>query len=137
MAGCPATWSASSTSPGCSTGSSGTTRTVGYSKVLDLVVIACSAPIDGRITHAALCREVTRRTAHGVDLTLPSKFTVPDRSSWASGYLKEAKQARGLDERYRTLKGAEPLADRFISPCSATESGTAVGRTQLMGGSSS
>lgn len=105
--------------------------------LVDVVVIACSAPIDDRITHAALCREVARRTAHGVDLTLPSKFTVPDRSSWASGYLKEAKQARGLDERYRTLKGAEPLADRFISPSSATESGTAVGRTQLMEGSSS
>lgn len=84
--------------------------------LVDLVVIACSAQIDGRTTHTALRREVTRRTSNGVDLVLPSKFTIPDRRSWTSGYRAEAKRARGLDNRYRALEQAEQLAEQFITP---------------------
>lgn len=84
--------------------------------LIDLIVIACSATLDGPTTHAALRREVARRTVNGVHLTLPRTFTVPDRRSWSSGYVAEAKRTRGFDERYRTLEKAEPVADRFVSP---------------------
>lgn len=52
---------------------------------------------------------------------LPDRFTLPDRRSWASGYLAEAKRARGLGERYRTLDQAEAFAERFISPLLADD----------------
>lgn len=71
--------------------------------------------------HSALHREVARRTANGVDLTLPNTFTIPDRHSWEPGYRKKAARARGLEKRYRTLTGAEPLADQFLSPLLANE----------------
>lgn len=92
-----------------------------HKDLVDLVVIASSSTLDGRTTHTALRREVTRRTAAGVELSLPTVFTVPDRRSWTSGYRAEAANARQLDNRYRTLKDAEELADRFVTPLLADE----------------
>lgn len=92
-----------------------------HKDLVDLLVIASSATLDGRTAHTALRREVHRRTAAGVDLTLPTVFTIPDRRSWDGGYRAEAANARRLDARYRTLKDAEQLADRFISPLLADQ----------------
>lgn len=92
-----------------------------YRDLVDLVIIACSSDIGGRITHQALRAEVQRRNAQGiVQITLPGQFTVP-ADTWSSGYAKAAKDALHLDERYRTLRGATPLADRFVSPLLAAD----------------
>lgn len=93
-----------------------------YRDLVDLIVIATSAELDGLTAHTALRKEVQRRIEAGVvvDLRLPERFTVPDRK-WASGYAKAAKSARGLDTRFRTLRDTEPFADRFISPLLAPQ----------------
>lgn len=92
-----------------------------YKDLVDLVIIATSETLDGRITHRALHREVDRRTTAGVDLTLPTTFTIPDRTSWEPGYNAEAAKAPHLGRQYRTLGQTEDLAARFISPLLAEQ----------------
>lgn len=87
-----------------------------YKDLVDLIVIATSANLDGHTITAALHAEVMRRQAAGTDVTLPAVFTVPDRISWEPGYLAEAKRAHSLVPEYRVLGGAERLASRFVTP---------------------
>jgi predicted nucleotidyltransferase component of viral defense system len=86
-----------------------------FKDLIDLVLIAVNSTLDGATTHTALHREVRRRQAAGTHLVLPETFTVPD-PAWTSGYGAEARNARDLPAEYRTLDGARPLADAFISP---------------------
>jgi hypothetical protein len=80
-----------------------------------LVFIAHNSTVHGPTTYAALHAEVERRTTAGTHLVLPDSFTVPG-PAWTSGYRAEAAKAHQLPADYRTLGGAVPLADCFISP---------------------
>jgi predicted nucleotidyltransferase component of viral defense system len=86
-----------------------------YKDLVDLVLIAHQSTLNGAIAHEALHAEVRRRRAAGTHLIIPGTFTVPS-AAWATGYRAEAAKARELPIEYRTLDGATPLADTFISP---------------------
>jgi len=86
-----------------------------FKDLVDLVLIAHRATMDGPVTHATLHAEVLRRHAAGTHLVLPSSFAVPD-PVWTTGYRAEAAKARDLPDAYRTLDGATPLADAFVTP---------------------
>ncbi|MFC0108967.1 nucleotidyl transferase AbiEii/AbiGii toxin family protein [Kibdelosporangium aridum] len=86
-----------------------------FKDLVDLMVIAVKSPVDGSTTHAALHAEVDRRRAAGTHLVLPEKFVVPD-PSWTAGYRAAAVRAYELPSEYRTLGGAMPLAEAFVTP---------------------
>lgn len=86
-----------------------------FKDLIDLVLIALNSTVDGPTTHTALHREVRRRQAAGTHLVIPEAFTVPD-PVWTSGYGAEARNARDLPTEFRTLAGATPVADAFITP---------------------
>lgn len=86
-----------------------------FKDLVDLVLIALRSTVRGPVAHTALVSEVHRRRAAGTHLELPATFTVPD-PAWTSGYHAEAAKARDLPAEYRTLTGATPLAEAFVSP---------------------
>lgn len=86
-----------------------------FKDLVDLVLIARKSALNGELTHAALHAEVHRRQAAGTHLVLPPTFTVPDRS-WVAGYRTQAIKTHELPADYRTLEGATPLANAFITP---------------------
>lgn len=86
-----------------------------FKDLVDLVLIACNSTVDGATTHQALHAEVRRRTAAGTHLELPAGFAVPD-PSWVAGYRAEAAKTTELRAEHRTLAGATPLADAFVTP---------------------
>jgi predicted nucleotidyltransferase component of viral defense system len=86
-----------------------------FKDLVDLMLIAHNSTMDGQVTHAALHTEVLRRRSAGTHLVLPEAFTVPD-PSWSTGYRAEAAKAHELPADLRTLDGATPLADTFITP---------------------
>lgn len=86
-----------------------------FKDLVDLMLIAHHSSLDGSTTQKALHTEVRRRQAAGTRLILPEIFTVPD-PSWTGGYRAEAAKAHDLPVQFRTLNGAVPLADAFISP---------------------
>lgn len=86
-----------------------------FKDLVDLVLIARNSTLSGELTHAALHSEVRRRNDAGGHLILPPAFTVPG-PAWVSGYGAQASKTHGVPSEYRTLEGATPLADAFISP---------------------
>jgi predicted nucleotidyltransferase component of viral defense system len=86
-----------------------------FKDLVDLVLIALNSPVRAGAAHAALHREVARRRAAGTRLLLPERFEVPD-PAWIAGYRASATGARDLPDDYRTLAGATPVADAFVSP---------------------
>lgn len=86
-----------------------------FKDLVDLVLIARNSRLDGATTHRALHAEVCRRTSAGTHLTLPAEFAVPG-PAWVSGYGAEAAKTKELSAEHRTLEGATPLADAFITP---------------------
>ncbi|GAB3504457.1 nucleotidyl transferase AbiEii/AbiGii toxin family protein [Amycolatopsis cihanbeyliensis] len=86
-----------------------------FKDLVDLVLIANKSSLSGTVTHAALHAEVHRRQAAGTQLVLPETFVVPS-PVWPAGYRAEAAKAHELPMPFRTMDGATPLADAFISP---------------------
>lgn len=82
--------------------------------LIDLVLIALKEPIDGQELQAALCSEIRRRRALGIELTLPAKFVLPDQS-WESRYRKDAAKLPDL-EGHRTVEAATELISAFLNP---------------------
>lgn len=91
-----------------------------YKDLVDLVLIAHNSSLNGATAHAALHAEVRRRQDMGTHLVLPPAFVVPG-PAWTAGYRAEAAKTQELPADYRTLDGATPLADAFISPLLAPE----------------
>ncbi|ASR39129.1 hypothetical protein BAY61_09470 [Prauserella marina] len=87
-----------------------------YKDLVDLVLVALRAELEGASTHEALHSEVSRRKAIGTEVELPSLFTVPDRASWERGYRAQVRTVSALSNRYRTLADCEPLLRRLIDP---------------------
>jgi len=83
-----------------------------YKDLVDLVAIILAAPVDAEPQLIALQSEASRR-----GLRLPTRFDVPDRRLWESGYRAEARRsllrtARTLDEALAIVRPfAEPLLD--------------------------
>ncbi|MEU3275038.1 nucleotidyl transferase AbiEii/AbiGii toxin family protein [Saccharomonospora sp. NPDC006951] len=87
-----------------------------YKDLVDLVLVALRAELEGEPTHEALHSEVSRRRAAGTHVELPSLFTVPDRASWTRGYHAQARAVPALLDGHRTLADCEPLLRRLIDP---------------------
>lgn len=86
-----------------------------YRDLVDLVLIALRESMHGRELQAAISHEHNRRRDAGTDLELPAVFTVPEPTSWAIGYEREAGNLDALAS-CRTLPQATELMDRFLSP---------------------
>lgn len=86
-----------------------------FKDLVDLVVIAHNATPSGKLTHTALHAEVSRRRRVGGHVTLPPTFEIPD-PSWVGGYSAQAAKIHDLPPDCRTLAGATPVADAFITP---------------------
>lgn len=86
-----------------------------FKDLVDLMVIAHNATPSGELTHAALHAEVRRRRHAGGHVPLPAAFEIPD-PSWVGGYSTQAAKVHDLPPDCRTLAGAMPLADAFITP---------------------
>lgn len=86
-----------------------------FKDLIDLVVIAHNATPNGKITHTALHAEARRRQRGGGHVSLPATFEIPD-PSWVSGYGTQAAKIHDLPPDCRTLAGATPVADAFITP---------------------
>jgi hypothetical protein len=86
-----------------------------FKDLVDLVVIAHNATPSGELTHAALHAEVRRRRRAGGHVPLPAAFEIPD-PSWAGGYGTQAARIHDLPSDCRSLTGAIPVADAFITP---------------------
>ncbi|MFF5986984.1 nucleotidyl transferase AbiEii/AbiGii toxin family protein [Prauserella flavalba] len=84
--------------------------------LVDLVLVALRAELDGATTHAALHAEVDRRRAADVDITLPPQFEIPERASWASGYQAAVRSTPALTKQYPTLQDCEPLMAELVTP---------------------
>jgi hypothetical protein len=89
-----------------------------YKDLIDLVAIVSSASVSAKEQWAALTSEARRR-----GITLPPRFTVPDRELWERGYAAQAK--RSLLTYARTLDQAIDLVGPFVNPLLE---GTARGR---------
>ncbi|OQO92947.1 hypothetical protein B1813_12585 [Saccharomonospora piscinae] len=87
-----------------------------YKDLVDLVLMASRAELDGTGTHAALHTEVERRSAAGVEITLPQQFEIPERTSWSRGYRTVARITPALTTAFHTLDGCEPLMHEFVTP---------------------
>lgn len=88
-----------------------------FRDLVDLVAITTSAPLAADELIQAVASEARRR-----QLTLPTKFDVPDRAIWEKGYSAEA--ARSLLSSADTLDEALAIVGPFIDPVLA---GTARG----------
>lgn len=86
-----------------------------FRDLVDIALIALRETVDGQQLRAAVRSEHDRRVALGTAVELPDTFVVPNRSTWLSGYAREAARVPGL-EQYRTLDAAVALADVFLSP---------------------
>lgn len=86
-----------------------------FKDLVDLMVIAHNATPSGELTHTALLAEVRRRQRAGGHVPLPVAFEIPD-PSWTGGYGTQAAKIHDLPPNYRTLAGASPVADAFITP---------------------
>ena len=86
-----------------------------FKDLVDLVVIAHNAKPSGELTHAALHAEVRRRRHAGGHVSLPTTFEIPD-PSWVGGYGAQAARIHELPPGCRTLTGAMPVAEAFVTP---------------------
>jgi len=80
-----------------------------YRDLVDLVAIATSASVQAGPQITALASEAQRR-----NITLPSRFDVPDRELWERGYAAEA--ARSLLPIAPTLDEALAVVRPFLDP---------------------
>lgn len=80
-----------------------------YKDLVDLVAIVSEASVIATAQMAALASEAKRR-----NVTLPQRFSVPDRELWKHGYAAEAK--RSLLDTALTLDDAMAVARPFIDP---------------------
>jgi len=80
-----------------------------YKDLVDLVAIVLAASVDARSQAKALRSEAQRR-----GLTLPTRFAVPDRGLWESGYAAEAR--RSLLPIAGTLDEALAVIGPFLQP---------------------
>lgn len=80
-----------------------------YRDLVDLVAIAIEASVEAKPQKKALASEAERR-----GITLPSRFTVPDRDLWERGYAAEA--GRSLLPEARTLDEAMVVVGAFLDP---------------------
>lgn len=88
-----------------------------FKDLVDLVAMATTVQLAADAQRRALMSEVARR-----DLSLPTRFDVPDRALWKAGYAAEARRAVGLPARAldEALAVVRPLLDPVLD-------GTAVG----------
>ena len=89
-----------------------------YRDLVDLVAIVTTADIGAEPQMAALTAEAAQR-----GITLPARFTVPDRNLWLRGYAAAA--AGSLLRHGHSLDDALGIVRPFIDPLL---SGTAAGR---------
>ena len=87
-----------------------------FRDLVDLVAIVTSAPIKASDQRDALVSEFARRR-----IELPTRFAVPDRALWESGYVREA--ARSLLAGARSLDDALDTVAPFLDPLLAGRSG--------------
>lgn len=80
-----------------------------YRDLVDLVAIVMGATVDAAGQLTALASESRRRS-----ITLPARFTVPDRPLWERGYAAEAR--RSLLPKGRTLDEALVVVRPFLDP---------------------
>jgi hypothetical protein len=80
-----------------------------YKDLVDLVAIASQATVEAESQRAALGSEADRR-----GITLPKKFSVPDRELWEKGYAAEAR--RSLLDTALTLNEALAVVAPFLNP---------------------
>jgi hypothetical protein len=89
-----------------------------YRDLVDLVAIAIGASVEAEPQMTALASEADRR-----GITLPSRFSVPDRGLWEPGYAAETR--RSLLPVAPTLDEALAIVAPFLDPLLA---GSAAGR---------
>lgn len=80
-----------------------------YKDLVDLVAIVSQAKVEAETQRAALDSEADRR-----GITLPTKFSVPDRELWEKGYAAEAR--RSLLGMALTLDEALAVVAPFLNP---------------------
>lgn len=80
-----------------------------YKDLVDIVAIVISASVDAAPQLTALRSEADRR-----GITLPVRFSVPDRALWERGYAAEAD--RSLLPVARTLDDALAIVTPFLDP---------------------
>lgn len=80
-----------------------------YKDLVDIVAIVISASVDARPQLTALRSEAERR-----GITLPARFSVPDRALWERGYAAEA--GRSLLPVAHTLDDALATVAPFLDP---------------------
>jgi hypothetical protein len=80
-----------------------------YKDLVDIVAIVISASVDAGPQLAALRSEAERR-----GITLPARFSVPDRALWERGYAAEA--GRSLLPVAHTLDDALATVAPFLDP---------------------
>lgn len=76
---------------------------------VDLVAIVSQATVEAEAQRAALDSEADRR-----GITLPTKFSVPDRELWEKGYAAEAR--RSLLDAALALNEALAVVAPFLNP---------------------
>jgi Nucleotidyl transferase AbiEii toxin, Type IV TA system len=96
-----------------------------FKDLVDLVAIVSAASVEAGPQVAALRSEADRR-----DITLPTRFAVPDRRMWENGYAAEA--GRSLLPTTHTLDEALALVCPFADPLL---DGSAQGRWDASAGS--
>jgi hypothetical protein len=95
-----------------------------FRDLVDLVAIVFGASVEAESQMKALASEADRRT-----ITLPDRFTVPDKALWERGYAAEA--GRSLLPIARTLDEAVHVVRSFLDPLL---DGSARGRWDPKGG---
>jgi hypothetical protein len=80
-----------------------------YKDLVDIVAIVISASVDAGPQLTALRSEAERR-----GITLPARFSVPDRALWERGYAAEA--GRSLLPVAHTLDDALAIVAPFLDP---------------------
>jgi hypothetical protein len=80
-----------------------------YKDLVDIVAIVISASVDAGPQLTALRSEAERR-----GITLPTRFSVPDRALWEGGYVAEA--GRSLLPVAHTLDVALDTVAPFLDP---------------------
>ncbi|MDT0300619.1 hypothetical protein [Streptomonospora wellingtoniae] len=97
-----------------------------FKDLLDMLSVIGSQGVTADIQLDALRSEAQRR-----GLTLPPRFTVPDRQLWERGFAAEARRAVALLPT-TTLDGAQAIAAPFLDPLlDGTAAGTWNPRTAL------
>jgi len=81
-----------------------------FRDLVDLVLVSRSRAVDARALCIALNSERRRRA-----LADSSRFDVPDREMWETGYARVAARAPGLDG-FRTLHEALAVVTPFVDP---------------------